>query len=133
VAVRDVHKAADLADRGVQLRYGIRTGYLSRRNARSDMAVSRQVTTPSITGRDAAFWMRSGYFDDCQSRSHERVAETHEFRRRVGQPSSTAVLAVAVVASVGVMVLPPFQWLVRGGRRGVPANLGSDRVPHITT
>ena len=61
MAVRDVHKAADLADRGVQLRYGIRTGYLSRRNARSDMAVSRQVTTPSITGRDAASWMRSGY------------------------------------------------------------------------
>jgi hypothetical protein len=25
------------------------------------MAVSRQVTTPSITGRDAASWMRSGY------------------------------------------------------------------------
>ena len=30
------------------------TAYLSPRNARSDMAVSRQMTTPSITGRDCA-------------------------------------------------------------------------------
>ena len=30
------------------------TAYLSPRNARSDMAVSRQMTTPSITGRDRA-------------------------------------------------------------------------------
>ena len=32
----------------------IRTGYLSPRNASSDMAVSRQATTPSITGSDRA-------------------------------------------------------------------------------
>lgn len=40
----------------------IRTGCRSPRNARSDMAVNnRQMTTPSITGRDRATWMRIGH------------------------------------------------------------------------
>jgi len=50
------------------------------------------------------------------------------FRRRVDSSSSTAVLAVAVVASVGVMVMPPLSMVGPGGRRGMPANLGSERA-----
>lgn len=50
------------------------------------------------------------------------------FRRRVDGSSSTAVLAVAVVASVGVMVMPPLSMVGPGGRRGMPANLGSERA-----
>jgi hypothetical protein len=103
------------------------------------MAVSRQVTTPSITGRDAAFWMRSGYFDDCQSRSHERVAETHEFRRRVGQllvDGCSGGRGRGIGGCDGRRPCQwlvrggrrPCQWLVRGGRRGIRAHLGSDRV-----
>jgi len=39
----------------------MRMGYRSPRNASSDMAVSRQATTPSDTGRDAALCTRIGH------------------------------------------------------------------------
>jgi hypothetical protein len=46
--------------------FGNRTGYLSPRNASSDMAVSRQVSTASITGRDGAS-KRMGHLTNGQS------------------------------------------------------------------
>src|SRR4051812_30330019 len=55
----------------------IRMGYLSPRNARSDMAVSRQATTPSYTERWGVL-DENRPLDDRQSHPHERVAATHE-------------------------------------------------------
>jgi hypothetical protein len=98
------------------------------RNARSDMAVSRQVTTPSINGRDAASWMRSGHSTIASPTPINAQPKRMMFRQRVDSSSSTPVL-VAVVASVGVMVMPPLSmvWSLAGAA-GMPANLGSDRV-----
>jgi hypothetical protein len=49
------------------------------------MAGSRQVTTPSINGRECGVLDEKRPFDDCQSHSHERVAETHDVQTARGQ------------------------------------------------
>jgi hypothetical protein len=93
------------------------------------LAVSRQVTTPSINGTGGGVLDEKRPLDDYQSHSHERVAETHDVQTARGQllvDGCSGGRGRGVGGCYG-HAAPVDGWSLAGAA-GMPANLGSDSV-----